>query len=426
MNYAAVRKSISVMTLVLCSTVSFAFDNAHFYRATYLGPEPRLEYPWLATYEVSLGGGWTSCSLDCSSCGTRVPLLDLYGTYNMQFLGKGVPNKDMSNLQDLTLLLLESLPSRSTFGQMSVSGFFSMTEATLMLAQNLNYGFFLQFYAPLRSLSVKNIRFIDLSPNDNIFPNINTPQWQTFLNQFDAIMARYNISTGPTKSTGIGDISLLVGWTINYEGTCWFDYIDATLKTGVLLPTGKVKNPNQAFSISLGYDGFLGLPISAAASVGLYEWLTMGGYFEGIFFGSRLDCARFKTAFEQSGLIELASGTANLKGGTVWLTGGYLKADHFCHGLSLLIGYSYAQRNRSFANPSDTVCFNPLIVNSDAALAGWNRSTLNLLAEFDLTQECSNWGVRLGLFYNQALGGRRVFKTSFGGAYSGLDIAFQY
>lgn len=281
MNYVASCIKILISCVALASTVTHALDNAHFYRAAYQGPEPRLEHPWLGSLEITFGGGTTSRGLN--GMGQSVPLLDIYGLYNMQILGQGVPNKDITNPLDLILILLEELPQRGTFGKFSYSGNFSMAEGMFFVTQNLDRGFFLQLHIPVRRLSINSIGFVDLSPNDDLCPNVNTPQWQAFLANFDAILTRYNLDTGPSSESGVGDISMLVGWTINYENTTWFDYLDATLKTGVLLPTGKKKNEDKVFDISLGYNGLAALPLSCTGSAGMYEWITVGGYIEALF-----------------------------------------------------------------------------------------------------------------------------------------------
>jgi hypothetical protein len=424
MNYTTSCIFAGIIMSFLSGTISNACDNAHFYRATYFGPEPRLTYPWLTSLEGSIARGYTSHSLN--GCGTTVPLFDLYGVQNMQVLGKEVPNKDMINMQDLIITLLEELPSNGNFGHVSIPGTFEIVEGILLATQNLTCGFFLQVHAPIRNVHLQPSGFNDLSPDTPLIPNKNTPVWQSFLLQFDQILQRYNLSPQPIHKTGFGDTTALVGWSVNYEDTRWCDYIDATIKTGILFPTGAKRNENKIFDIALGYNGHLGLPVSLAGSIGIYEWLTLGGYAEAIFFGARTAQVRMKTAFEQSGLIKLAQGVATSHAGTVWLTGGYVKADHFCRGLSIIIGYSYAQKSNDILTPTNQVLFNATIVNSDQQLASWNRHTLHALAEFDLTQEDNWWGVRLGIFYNRSLGGRHIFKTSMLGAYTGLEVACSF
>lgn len=413
--------------LALCALLSsfadvLAWDNAHFYRASYPGHEPRLEYPWLGSLDISLAGGSSSCGRN--ACGTKVPLLDIYGTYNMQALGEGVPNKDPNNILDLTMIMLAQLPSRDGFGHLSACGTFDITEAQFLLTQNLTCGWFFQLHFPLRKLSISTIRFTDLSPDDNACPNKNTPEWQTFLSLFDAIMARYNLNTKSATETGVGDTTLSLGWTVNYEETEWFDFIDATISLGILFPTGKKQNPNKVFSLPLGYNGHPGLPICTSASIGLYDWLTLGFYFDSIIFGKATRCMRIKTSCQQSGLIKLASTSATIQAGSLWHIGSYVKADHFCHGLSGILGASYAQKNGdSISSTCNSTCFNADIACTDPVLQSWKMPTLHLALEYDFTTPESRWGTRIGAFYNRVIGGRRVFNTNMAGVCAGFDIA---
>lgn len=427
MNSTCMRlfQYIFLIILSTASSILYSMDNAHFYRATYFFGETRLDCPWLFSFDATIAGGSTSSARNGN--GTKVPLLDIYGTQNMHALAKGVANLDPANPLDLTLILLADLPSQEQFGQLSFDGNFEITEGNLLITQNFKHGLFLQMHLPIRKLSIKSIRYSDLSPDDSQCPNKNTPEWQAFLNMFDAILQRYQLSISDINKSGVGDFTLLGGWTLNYNETEWLDYVDGTIKLGILFPTGEKKNEKNVFDLPLGYNGHSAIALSLAGAAGLYEWLTLGLYMDALFFRSDRKELHVKTAYEQSGFIKLAQANASVKPGTLWNTGAYLKADHFCRGLSLLFGYTYSQKNNDLITllpPCD--CFSPGIVNSDESLLGWNRHTLHLMLEIDFTKHFSRWGSRLGLFYNRSIRGKRIFNTPVAGASFGIELAFDY
>src|SRR5271154_3383230 len=109
-------------------------DNAHFYRATNFFGEPRFEKPWLSTFDLYASYGRTSTGFNGEH--DKVPLLDIYGTYNMQLLGAGVPGKNFSNIADVILEELTLLPSQGCFGRFSFDGNFSLTELNIFYMQN--------------------------------------------------------------------------------------------------------------------------------------------------------------------------------------------------------------------------------------------------------------------------------------------------
>lgn len=400
-------------------------DNAHFYRASYFFGETRLDCPWLFSGDATIAGGATSTSR--TNNGTSVPLLDIYGIHDMRTLAQGIPSLDPTNPLDLALILLADLPECSSFGQLSFQGDFEITEANLSITQNFKRGFFAQIHLPIRKIGIHGIKYTDLSPDDSACQNKNRPEWQVFLNAFSDILQRYQIDTSSIHKSGIGDLSLLGGWTINYNETEWLDYIDGTIRAGILLPTGKKRNENHMCDLPLGYNGHFAGSLSLAGAAGLYEWLTLGAYIDMLFFRSDTKTMHIKTSYAQSGLIKLAQAKVNVQAGTLFTTGAYVKADHFCRGLSLLFGYSYSQKDADIVtlDPFYT-CFNAEIINSDESLHGWNNHTLHFMLEMDFTQYCSRWGSRLGLFYNRTIAGKRIFNTQNIGASCGLELAFDY
>lgn len=422
------------LLLVLTLTQSIhAIDNAHFYRATNLFQEPRFERSYLTTFDVSVAAGSTKKARN--SHRDTVPLLDIYGPYNMIDLGVGVPGKNLCNLVDMTLVELSRTPSRTVldcncdpkyqFGFFSVGGEFNIIEANIFYTQNLTKGFFFQIHAPIRKLQIHDICFKDISPCDDLCPNKETPIWQTFLCLFNDMLNQYCLSIAPFCKTGIGDTSFLIGWTHNHQDTEVLDFIDMTFKFGILAPTGAKRNEDQVFSLPMGYNGHWGVPISADLALGLYDWLTIGGHVDAIFFAKTTRDIRLKTALYQSGLIKLAKGQVTIDRRSLWNAGLYLKADHITRGLSLLFGYTFSNQNNITLDTCDC-CFDPGIINSDEALQGWKMHTLHFWSEYDFSKEDSRTGVRLAAFYNLEVSGKRIFKTSTGGGSIGIDINLNY
>jgi hypothetical protein len=411
------------LLLVTSTCALLSVDNAHFYRANNLFQEPRFERALLNTLDISLGGGGTDKSRN--SHHHIVPLLDIYGPSNMHELGIGVPGKNLANQEDLTLVLLSHLPSRNCFATFSIHGHFQIIESNISLIQNASKGFFAQMYLPIRHLAIDNICFQDLSPTDDICPNINTPIWQTFLCLFDKILCTHGLSKECFKGTGVGDLSLLIGWALNHENTEILDYVDVTFKAGILLPTGKKKNEDKIFSLPFGYDGHFGVPLSADLGIGLYEWLTVGGHIDAIFFADITRKMRIKTGLFQSGLIKLAKAEVKISRGALWDAGLFIKADHIYRRLSLVCGYSFAQQNNDSVCPCDC-CFDASIANTDEMLKGWNQSTIHFLVEYDFMKENARSGARVGAFFNWQISGKQVFKTNVGGGSIGFDVILNF
>ena len=408
--------------IIISSTYLYGIDNPHFYRATNMFLEPRLEHDYLATFATTLGGGTTTKGR--SAHNEIVPLLDIYGTHNIQALNTNTMFTNPNDPYDALLNNLAQLPSRSNFATLSLDGSFSIIETNLSYAQNLSYGLFLFFYLPVRRLKISDISFTDLSPNDDIFPNKNTPEWQQVLHNFNPLLAHYGINSCATTSTGVGDLSSWIGWTHNYQETTTLDYIDYSFMAGFLAPTGKIRNENKLFSLPTGYNGHWGFPLCAMASLGWYEWVTIGGYLNSLFFINRNQIMRLKTDCAQSGLIKLACSDVSVHKGPLVNTGIYFKADHVGHGFSVTTAYSFAFQRKDELTPQNPAVFDRATINSDATIAKWNMHTFNFALEYDFTREGKKVGNRIGLFYNLQIAGARTFNTNIAGGMYGLDISW--
>ena len=356
-----------------------AIDNPHFYRATNMFLEPRLEHDYLTTFYATIGGGSTDKGRNSSN--NIVSIFDIYGPNTVPAFGPD--NADLA-----------------------LNGTFKIIEANLSLAQNLAKGFLLFFHLPVRSLNLKNI-------------STNLP-----CNTFSSLLAPYGISTSPTISTGVGDLTSWIGWTHNYQETETIDFVDTTLMAGFLAPTGKTRDENKLFSLPTGYNGHWGVPLCGMFSVGFYEWVTIGAYINTLFFAPKDQCLRLKTDPDQSGFIKLTSGEVAVHRSPLLNTGLYFKADHVGHGFSFTTAYSFALQGSDHLTPKNPTLFNSAIINSDSMFKSWNMHTVNFVAEYDFTKEDAKVGNRIGLFYNLQFAGKRTFNTNVAGGTYGLDIGW--
>lgn len=400
--------------------ISHAIDNPHFYRANFFWGEPRFEKNRLTSWDVLVGGGSSKKAFD--EDGNKTPLLNIFGLHALQDLGKNIPNLDMSNELDKILIELYNLPQRDNFGKLLFKGDFSIVETVINGYQNLCNGFFLQMYVPFRRLTIQNIQYCDQSPEDAELPNKNSPVWLQFLGNFSEILSRYDRSIAKVDEVGVGDFTILGGWTLNYQDTCYADYYDVTAKFGILFPTGKRRSLRNPFDLPLGYDGFYGMPIKFDCSFGYWEWFTGGAHIGALFLFDSRRCIAMKTAQSQNGLIALTSGKASVDPGTFWDIAAYAKADHIFRGLSLLVGYCFTLKEGDCIKPYTTTIFDPVIVNSDQQFKRWQMHVIHWFLEYDFSHQPSDIGPRIGFFYNWVIGGKRIFDTTMAVASLGIDV----
>ena len=259
-------------------------------------------------------------------------------------------------------------------------------------------------------MALSDVCFTDLTPRTCPCPDIDTRTWQTFLALFDKILARYNLCAGGFKQTNIGDLSWLIGGAVIQDMRV-LDYVDLDFKLGMIFPTGKKQQVDSAFDIPSGYNGHLGVGASFDIAVGVYNWLTFGGYGGAIVFADKTREIRMKTDIRQNGLIKLAKGCATVDKGTIWYAGAFSKLDHIAAGFSVLGGYTYCAQHKDMLYPENTHFFDPTAANCDSTLQGWDMHTLHLLADYDCAREGHRFSPRVGVFANITMAANIYLNT---------------
>jgi len=216
--------------------------------------------------------------------------------------------------------------------------------------------------------------------SDNIFLHFHIPALKTDI----TLESKKNrmVYFIESKQHGTGDSSLFAGYTYTYDNTNILDYIDLTIEAGVLFPTGK--GGDSLLNIPYGYNKRWGIPIILDGSLGIFDWLDFGLHFDSVYL--------FKNNnYSNSGVIR----------GTT-----YIEADHFCAGLSLVLGISYEQEYKTkIINKNLRTLINKELNKS------WNRGIFNLLLNYDFAENKDNLNFSLGFLTNLTITGKRVFNT---------------
>ena len=409
------QKYFRITLCLLMASSAQAFNRSLFFRTSSFWGEPRFVKPWLSTLDIQVLGGSNHRSHD--GYGDRTNLFTLYGCEDVSALSKASIN-EFGNRP----LTLPRDPDFITFKAIA-----DVFEADINWYQNFSYGFFTQFHLPAFAIRICPSGYIDPACCDEEDVNNYQPVWQQPVEELDTFLKPYNISTCIPTEGGLSDSTLFLGWSYSYEDTCYLDFIDTTIKTGVLLPTGKKKDQDVLFSIPFGYDGFYAIPLSWDISFGGYDWLTLGFHADSLFFLKKTKCIRMRTPDEvDTGIIILGEGRAEVQQGIVWRMGTYFKADHFFGGLSFLVAFAYEQKNKSTITPCDQDKFNISQGNNDPRFDKWARSMIHLQAEYDFAKDYSSVGTRFGIFYDHEMTGLRTLNINPAGGFLGIDVAWVY
>lgn len=392
-------KSLFLFTLGLALGAHrvLTIDFGHFYRAPLWRGEPRSAKPFIGTLETAFAGTSAHSSFDAE--GKKVPLLALYGPEDLTALG-------------VKPALADACKNFSFEGQ------FRLSEIQFDYFANLDYGFFGHVHLPIRSFLLSDIRPISTK--------------KTCEAAFKSLLESLkddSLGLGTISRSGTGDLTILAGWSWSTYDSAAFDFIDTTIQLGALFPTAKRSSAcdsgNLSTIMALGQGGGFGIPITACAAVGFLNWLTWGVYGISLFLLDRVDRALLRTSPHQQGFIRIEPDQVRVKPGTLWDITTYLRADHFIRGLSVIIGYSHNQKNRTSLIPFSRK-FDLDTVNNDPILKGWSMDVISTVVEYDWSNEDNPYGPRLAFQYNHIIAGKRVFDAPMTGGYLGLDFQWRF
>jgi len=320
---------------------SHAYDDIHFFRPIFFFGEPHLERPGL-------------CNLTAyGSHGTHIA----HRPHHFSCQPNPIPQATVS-----------------------------LTEIAILWSQNSIRGFFVSGYIPIRSFSVTNQQY---SATTHQICSIARAQHQTF-------------TTPPSSAnyvrTGVGDVAIAAGWTINYEETRIIDFIDGTIQCGITLPTSTHPEPNYLFDIPLGYQGHTGYFIIGDASLGLFDWLTFGAHLQVIGFSPRF-------AYEQATTFQYTK-----KPGMGVTVGTFCKADHVILGLSVTAAYSFTHKGQDTALPCIPSSSGlPIPQFCDTA---WSMHAIHIIVDYDFATYKNPYAPRMGFIWNKGFRGRHSVPFS--------------
>ena len=192
-----------------------------------------------------------------------------------------------------------------------------------------------------------------------------------------------NLSNGQ-----LGDTLLTAGWGINYQNFRHLDFLDVTLQTGAVLPSGSLcyhksfcecaenDYSGQNACLATGYNGNTGFIANIQAALGLLDWLTLGGHWA-VF--------HFKNCGYPFNVISY---------------GFYGKADHVINGLSIILAGVRNKESHNGTNIWRLNTFNIFIEYDFACLHDPYRPTFGLLFDIARKGQCSLPTTMYGIYFN--------------------------
>lgn len=263
------------------------------------------------------------------------------------------------NCQQNALAMLEGFPQDSAIAQLrsalldsdnGIRGRFNV-DGDLQLnlgsafAANLYFAndWRLGVYLPIYKMTLKDVRFIDQTPNidnlDKLVHALLTDHLAENVQQLGCL------DICGWERAGVGDLTVLVEWFRDFrQNKPFLKMVRVNWRWGIGFPTGLREDEDKIFAIPFGYDGAVSMPF------GLGLDLTLGTNFKcGIdvqltqIFG-HTRTRRIKTDVQQTELLLLEKTDVFKDSGLVQRFNMYVELYNFLKGLSFSIGYQYLKQ----------------------------------------------------------------------------------
>ncbi|HJM68960.1 MAG TPA: hypothetical protein QGF02_03380 [Candidatus Babeliales bacterium] len=416
-----------IILLSFASTAQGTFTAPDYYRTPLFFGKTDPVCPWQFKVETAAYGG--SSDEGFNGCGKKVPLLDIFGLENIKDLAEGVPDSILAQSSSTFLNTLYTQDTGPNFGKGFWSGSIENFEWDITLLQNFDKGFFLELFIPYRSIELSNVVFHDLSTENNS-DTVDFAEWETFVKSLSGNLDEYGLKVGPTDTSGIGDIVLLLGWSFCFFDSCMLEKwkvnaIETTLKFGPLFSSSNTVPSNRVFGLSRGYNGHKGFPLIFNGTIYFRKWISFGAHISGIFFSSRNRRIGMKTASTQNGWIKLAHGKTQIDRGPIWTFGSYMQTNIY-QGFSFLFGASFTQEEETILTPCNTDVFNYKTTNKDSRLESWEFGMFHFQLEYDFTSTKNPNAPYIHCFASVPFHGKRVFDTMLFGGTFGINCAWKF
>lgn len=279
----------------------------------------------------------------------------------------------------------------------------------------------LGLYLPIYKMTLKDVRFIDQTPNvdnlDKLVHALLTDHLAENVQQLGCL------DISGWERAGVGDLTVLVEWFRDFkQNKPFLKMVRVNWRWGIGFPTGLREDEDKIFAIPFGYDGAVSMPF------GLGLDLTLGTNFKcGIdvqltqIFG-HTRTRRIKTDVQQTELLLLEKTATFKDSGLVQRFNMYVELYNFLKGLSFSIGYQYLKQGDADYSLK-TQEFSSNIANTSRRLDNFTMHHLIPKFTYDFAvHHCERVRPELGLYMRLPFNGKNVALIPTIGVVASIDF----
>ena len=277
-------------------------------------------------------------------------------------------------------------------------------------------------YLPVYKMTLKDVNFIDLTPNvDNLDKLVHALLTDNLAQNVQQLGC---LHLGGWQRTGVGDLTLLVEWFRDfYQNKPLLKCVRVNWRWGLGIPTGLRENEDLLFAIPYGYDGAVSMPFGLGLGLKLGRFLQFDADAQLTQIFGRTQIRRIKTDVDQTELLLLAKTPVFKDSGLVQRFNLSLELYRFLKGLSFKVGYQYLKQGEGEYSVK-TQEFSTNVANSSVRLDDFTMH--HIITKFTYDCGVHQWGQRIrpeiGLFTRNPINGKNSALIPTIGAVLSVDF----
>jgi hypothetical protein len=282
----------------------------------------------------------------------------------------------------------------------------------------------LSVHMPFYAMSVKNVRFFDLTQDvtmqDVIIRTELTDNFVNVVAQFDP-----TLNLKGWDRIGPGDLLFMAEWLRDFpQPKPILRNVGLNIRSSLSVPTGLQKKENDILSIPFGLDGAVGLIFGSGIMIHWWEYVAGGIDVEFMQLFGNIRERRIKTSADQSDLVLLAKARAHKEFGFTHRFNLFLEMYDVIPGLSASITYQFWKHGEDKL-ALNTNAFSNTIANTAQSLQDWTFHQFIYKLQYDaqlLLGSKSGWKPQVALFYKMPFNGQRALVSHTLGAIVSLSF----
>lgn len=306
-------------------------------------------------------------------------------------------------------------------GTFIVDGTFKVREFCMSGRYHLPWDFTLGLHIPVYDMELRNVRFVDQTPDttaeDNTVKSELSSKLMQRVHEFDP-----NLNLTGWQQVGFGDVVVMGEWQRCFpQGKPILKNVELEARLGLQFPTGVQNNINEILFVPFGNDGAVGLIFGGGIQLTWFDMLRGGLDVEFMHLFGNTRIRRIKVDTNQTEFLLLAKTAVHKDFGFTHRFNIFLQAHQMCRGLSASLIYQFWKHGDDNLSVCSNIYSND-IANSAESLQEWTMHHLIFKVDYDFQYDLcqdSSFSPQLSFFYKIPFNGKRaILCNTFGATFT--------